>query len=250
VFRKCPRCGSFNVRRSSVRISRASPAEVFRSPYRCRNCGERFSVASRNVYYVVAMLGAMIVAGAVGQVFSSGWDLWPSKREPAALVTGELASTIKRAESGDTAAERQLAQMYAVGDGVPRNEKEAARWLERAAGHGDAESQYEMGVALREGRGTVQDDAGAFAWLQRAADAGNARAQFELGRMYFLGAGIPADKIRAYTWLNLAAAQGAIGAASLRDVVRGQLTTDEISGAQADARRLSEIQRKRNANLP
>jgi TPR repeat protein len=191
------------------------------------------------------MLGAMIVAGAVGQFLSSGWSLWPSKGAPAPLVTGELASAIRRAESGDTAAEHQLAQMYAVGDGVPRDEKEAARWLERAARHGDADSQYEMGVALREGRGTVQDDSGAFAWLQSAADAGNAQAQFELGRMYFLGAGIPPDKIKAYTWLNLAAAQGAIGAASLRDVVRGQLTPDEIVGAQADARRLSEIQLKR-----
>ena len=97
-----------------------------------------------------------------------------SAREPEALARAQFASTIKRAETGDAAAEHQLAQMYAIGDDVPKDEKEAAKWLERAAEHGDAESQYEMGIALREGRGRVQDDVGALAWMQRAADAGNA----------------------------------------------------------------------------
>ena len=68
--------------------------------------------------------------------------------------------------------------------------------------------------------------------------------------MYFVGAGTPADKIRAYIWLNLAAAQGAVGAASLRDVVRDRLSPEEIIGAQGDARRLSEIQSKRTAKQP
>ena len=207
-------------------------------------------MASRNVHYLVAALGAMIVAGAIGLALSNGWDLWGSKRETAALVAAEYASTIKRAESGNIAAEHQLAQMYASGDGVPKDQKEAARWLERAAEHGDAEAQYEMGIALREGRGRVQDDARALVWMQRAADAGNAQAQFELGRMYFIGAGTPADKLKAYTWLNLAAAQGAVGAAALRDVVRDRLSPEEIIGAQADARRLSEIQIKRTAKQP
>ena len=223
---------------------------MLRSPYLCRDCGERYLVISRSVYYLAAAFGVAIIAGAIGLVASSDWGNGRSEREPPVPVAGQFASTIALAQSGDPAAEHQLAQMYAVGDGVPKNEKEAATWLERAAQHGDTEAQYEFGIALREGRGTVQDDERAFLWLQRAADVGNAQAQFELGRMYFVGAGTPVDKIRAYTWLNLAAAQGAGGAASLRDAVRGQLSADAIVKAQADARRLSEVQSKHSAKAP
>ena len=208
-------------------------------------------MTGRNVYYAGAALGVVLVAGAIGLVVSDDRDSHPSGRGTEVPVTEQLGITIKLAESGDPAAEHQLAQMYAVGDGVLKNEKTAAAWLERAARHDDAEAQYEFGIALREGRGTVQDDERAFEWLQRAADAGNARAQYELGRMYFLGAGTPVDKVRAYTWLNVAAAQGAGGdAASLRDMVRGQLSADEIIKGQADARRLNELQSRQAARNP
>jgi len=247
MFRKCPRCGGLNVRRSSNRASKTSSRQIHRSPYRCRDCGMRFTLTSRRVYYLAAGVGVVIIAGAVGLILSIVSDNRRSAREPAAA---EIEGTLKLAESGDISAEHQLAQMFAVGDGVPKNEKEATKWLERAAEHGDAASQYEMGIALREGRGRLQDDARALVWMQRAADAGSAQAQFELGRMYFVGAGVPADKIRAYIWLNLAAAQGAVGAAALRDVVRDQLSPDEIIRAQADARRLSEVQLKRTAKDP
>jgi len=222
---------------------------MLRSPYRCRECGERFSVASRRGYFL-ATIAAAIVLVIMGMIASSSWDNRRSVHEPAELVPAEFTNKLKLAESGDVAAEHQLAQVYAVGDGVAKNEKEAAKWLARAAQHGDAESQYELGIALRDGRGIVQDDAGAFAWLQKAADVGNAQAQFEVGRMYFIGAGTPVDKIRAYTWLNLAAAQGAVGAAPLRDVVRSQLSPDEIVRAQAEARHLSELQANRTAKHP
>jgi len=250
VFKKCPRCGSYNVRRSSIRVAEAPARPIMRSPYRCRDCDERFWVTSRGTYYLTASIGVVIAAGVVGLIASSDWDFRSAEREAAAPFNPQLASTLKLAESGDRAAELQVAQMYAVGDGTPRSEKEAAAWLERAAGHGDAEAQMEFGMALREGRGVVQDDERAFGWLQQAADAGNARAQFELGRMYLNGAGIPTDKVKAYTWLNLAAAGGAIGAASLRDSVRGQLSPDDTVKAQAEARRLSEILSSKAVKTP
>jgi TPR repeat protein len=233
-----------------MRTTDASPTRMLRSPYRCRDCGNSFWVTSRKFYYLEATFGAMIIAAAIGLVVSSDRGSRPGGHEPEVLAPAQFASTIKLAESGDPAAEHQMAQIHAVGDGVPKNEKEAVRWLERAAGHGDADAQYELGLALREGRGTLQDDERAFAWLQRAANVGNAPAQFELGRMYFVGAGTPVDKIQAYTWLNLAAAQGAVGAASLRDTVRGQLSADEIVRAQAEARRLSESQSKQATKRP
>jgi uncharacterized protein len=250
VFRKCPRCGSYNVRRSSIRVADPSTRPILRSPYRCRDCDERFWVTSRGAYYLAATIGVVVAAVVAGLIATGDWHFGGSEPEAAIPFNPQLESTLKLAESGDRAAERQIAQMHALGDGVPRSEKEAAAWMERAAGHGDTEAQYEFGMALRDGRGVVQDDKRAFEWLQQAADAGHARAQFELGRMYFNGTGIPTDKVKAYTWLNLAAAGGAIGAASLRDSVRGQLTPDDIVKAQAEARQLSEVLSSKAAKAP
>lgn len=242
MFRKCPRCGSFNVRRSALRSKDGPAPQMLRSPYRCRDCGERFSVIGRNVYFFVAAVGVAVVAVAIALLASGDGNFRRVAPEPAGSADPDARSMIARAESGEVAAAVQLAQLYAAGDGMAKDAKKAALWLERAARQGDPEAQYEYGMALREGRGAVQDDVRALAWLQQAADAGYAKAQFELGRMYFNGAGTPVDKLKAYTWLNVAAAQAAAGAAALRDVVRGQLSAEEVVKAQAEARRLSEIQ--------
>ena len=71
VLRKCPRCGGLNVRRSSDRASKTSSRQIHRSPYRCRDCGMRFTLTSRRVYYLAAGAGVVIIAGAVGLIVSS-----------------------------------------------------------------------------------------------------------------------------------------------------------------------------------
>ena len=240
MFTKCPRCNSLNVRPSSLRVSKVSAHRIFLALYRCRDCKERFWVTSKTVYFLGAVLAVAIMAGAIGLImWGIGGDP-PRASERAAPVAARFSDMLKRAESGDPVAEYEVAQTYAGGDGVPKNEKEARAWLERAARDGNADAQYEFGIALREGRGTVQDYERALDWLQLAADAGNAQAQFELGRMYLAGTGVPVDKLKAYTWLNLSAAQGVTGAAPLRDVALGQLSPEQVVKAQAEARRLSE----------
>jgi transposase-like protein len=46
--KKCPNCRSPNVRRST-RGKDGSAQPLFRSPYRCRDCGEKFWVVSQRV---------------------------------------------------------------------------------------------------------------------------------------------------------------------------------------------------------
>lgn len=48
--RRCPNCKSFNVRRSSAGSRGASGRTYLRSPYRCRDCAEKFWVIGRNTY--------------------------------------------------------------------------------------------------------------------------------------------------------------------------------------------------------
>ena len=55
MFSKCPACSSFNVRRSTIRPSEALPKPRLRSPYRCRDCGERFWVVSRRANFVASL---------------------------------------------------------------------------------------------------------------------------------------------------------------------------------------------------
>ncbi|TMG82807.1 MAG: sel1 repeat family protein [Betaproteobacteria bacterium] len=249
MFIKCPTCGSLNVRRSSIRPPEAS-APRLRSPYRCRDCGERFLVISRRAMYFVAMGAIATLAGALA------WNVVGVPEEPRrgsereALVAESVADTIKRAERDDAAAEYKLAHMYATGTGVEGNKRDAQTWLERAARHGSTEAQYELGNALREGSGVVQDYELAARWLELAAVKGNPDAQYALGQMYHSGMGVPADNAKAYMWFNLAAARDVPGASVQRDALLRALTPAQVLEAQADARRLSQAPAKRSDLAP
>src|SRR5271166_1517883 len=133
MFNRCPKCNSFDVRRSSVREAGASPKPTLRSPYRCRNCGERFWVISRRAYYLAGLIGVAVVAGVAAWFLVGAPDEPRRGSKPAASVTDSLPDAIKLAASNDPAAEYRLAHMYANASGVDGNKKEALTWLNRAA---------------------------------------------------------------------------------------------------------------------
>jgi len=237
--RKCPQCGGLNVRRSSIRAPEVTAQHTFHSPYRCRDCNERFWVVSRNAYYLATIVGVALVVGALAGSIGVSSEKRASAPEQAAQQAERFADLAKLADKGDPAAEYELAMMYMYGSGVAKKETEARKWLERSAGHGNTAAQYELGLALRDGRGAIQDFPGATRWITLAAEAGYGRAQFALGVMYRMGTGTPVDDVKAYTWLNLAAAQGVDGAAAVREAVRARLSPAEIELAQSEARRLN-----------
>ena len=234
------------MRRSWIRPTELSAHPRLRSPYRCRNCGERFWVISRRGYYFMGFFAVVLVAG------TAAWN-WAGPRDKHGSESVKVKSasdfeeTLKFAQANNPVAEFRLSQMYAHGNGVAEDRKEARRWLQRSAEHNNSEAQLELGNALREGLGEVQDYERAAMWLQRAAENGNADAQYSLALMYRWGTGVEPDHAKAYTWLNLAAAQGVAGAAGERDAVLRQLTPVQIAAAQADARRLSEAAPKQSA---
>jgi hypothetical protein len=218
-----------------------------RSPYRCRDCGERFWVISRRANYVASLVALAVVAGIVAwNVLGAPEEPRHERAQPMANIES-LTDTIKRAERDDPIAEYKLSNMYAHGSGVQANKTEAQTWLERAAAHGNIDAQYELGNALREGSGVVQDYERAAKWLELAAMSGHADAQYALGQMYRTGMGVPADNARAYLWFNLAAAQDVAGAVVLRDVVLRALTPATVLEVQAEARRLSKAHSKQSA---
>ena len=242
MFAKCPACGSLNVRRSLLHASHDSASGPrLRSPYRCRDCGERFWVISRRANYALALLSIAVVAGVVA------WNVGSAPQTARVTLppeSGGLAEILKRAESADSGAEYKLAHLYAGGSGIETDKRQAQMWLERAAEHGNADAQYELASALREGNGVVQDYERAAKWMQVAASSGHADAQYALGQMYHIGVGLPADNVKAYVWFNVAAAQDVAGATVQRDAILRSLTPEQVFRAQAEARSLSQATKK------
>ncbi|MGI9346414.1 MAG: tetratricopeptide repeat protein, partial [Gammaproteobacteria bacterium] len=52
----------------------------------------------------------------------------------------------RAAKQGDVFAQFGLGGMYANGEGVPKNDREAVKWLRLAAEQGDAKAQFNLGV--------------------------------------------------------------------------------------------------------
>jgi hypothetical protein len=250
MLSKCPACGSLNVRRSSLRPTELTGRPRVRSPYRCRDCGERFWVISRRANYAVVAVAAVLVAGTLAWNVRSATQTTnrvQERRTTDEVTYREIAS---RAEHDDAGAQFQLSHMYATGHGVEASKKEAWSWLERAAQNGNTQAQYELGYAFREGSGVVQDYATAANWLRLAAESGHADAQYALAEMYRAGTGILASNIKAYVWFNLAAAQDVPGAAVKRDALLRVLLPAEVVDAQAEARRISEVIAQQSARKP
>lgn len=152
---------------------------------------------------------------------------------------------LPRAEKGDAAAQTLLAEIYARGLGVPRDDAEAAKWYHEAAKQGVPEAQLQYALILLDRKdASAEDKTRARDMMKAAADAGNANAQFNFGQMliderpgsrsmaeaypYFLGAaekgiadaqyavsqilahgagGITTDRAEARKWLIKAARQ-------------------------------------------
>jgi uncharacterized protein len=151
----------------------------------------------------------------------------------------------RRAEAGDTAATRALAEAYYLGrDGAPQDFGQAAHWYLTLAKQGDARAQTSIGLLYARGLGVEKDLAAAIRWWShaaaqndpgaqfnlgllhagveglapdyrqavqwytRAAQRGHIQAQHNLGMLYHEGKGVAHDAVRAYFWVSVAAAQG------------------------------------------
>jgi TPR repeat protein len=70
-------------------------------------------------------------------------------------------------------AQSALGERYAIGEGVPQDKAEAAKWLQKAAEQGYAEAQLSLGKLYASGEGVPRDQEEANKWLQKAAEQGD-----------------------------------------------------------------------------
>jgi hypothetical protein len=237
--RKCPNCGTRNVRHATTRGVKEQ--HWLRSVYSCRECKQSFWLIRKVPYVAFASFGVAVAFAALAWALTSLISRINDDRQVTSAAE-ELKSMATRAHAADATAEYELARRYREGVGVRLDDVQARMWLERAAEHGHSQAQLELGLASLRGNGVLQDFQTAYRWLSMAAEGGNTQAQYNLGLLYRNGTGVPPDNVKAYIWLNLAAAQGIEPAVAARDTTMRLLSPQEIVQAQAEARRLSSAQ--------
>jgi uncharacterized protein len=133
----------------------------------------------------------------------------PGDDVDSAIGRGDYAGALRlarpRAEQGDVGAEYQLGALYQNGQGVPKDDVEAAKWFRKAALEGHAGARYQLGVMYLNGRGVSQNHAEASRWLRLAAGQGVAAAQVDIGILYAHGVGVRRDPALAHAWFTIAA---------------------------------------------
>lgn len=117
--------------------------------------------------------------------------------------------------------------------------KAALRQFRALAEEGHAGALFYLGLMYADGEGVPEDDRQAVSWYRKAAGQGDAQAQNNLGFMYDSGEGVPEDDIQAYAWFNLAAAQGVEEAKEARDDTRQHMTSSQIAEAQKLSREIA-----------
>jgi len=145
----------------------------------------------------------------------------------------EFDETKALADQGYAFAQFNLALMYDYGNGVPENDAEAVKWYRKAADQGNAKSQFNLGFMYDAGEGVPENDSEAVKWFRKAAAQGLANAQSKLGFMYGTGEGVPENSIRAYVWYSMAKTQGDTDSASNIDILKPQMTPQQIADGQA-----------------
>jgi len=114
--------------------------------------------------------------------------------------------------------------------------------LRKMADQGDAEAQWRLGMLYLNGDGVRQNDREAAKWFQRAADQSYVPALTALGLQYWAGRGVQQDYNKAYFWYDLALAKGDQNAQSQLDELAAELTPAELATAHEQAKaRLQEL---------
>jgi len=151
------------------------------------------------------------------------------------------AEWLPLAQGGHALAQYNLGIMYRKGLGVRKDQLQALKWYQSAAGNGLAKAQYSLGVFYEKGRGGLPKNVTAAVNLyMQAAEGGNSYAQLALARHLENGEGAERDLVEAMTWYIIAAksSKGKLRrkTAQARDKLKDSLSDDEVSMAEEFAR--------------
>ena len=172
----------------------------------------------------------MIFAGPTFAGYQEGTD---------AFDRGDYTTALKEfqalADRNDARGQYALGVMHDMGEGVPENLEEAAKWYRLAAEQGYKDAQNNLGVLLENGDGVARNYEEAMEWYLAAAESGNRDALNNIGVMYMTGVGVRRDFVKAVMWFHIAG-KGDPAAASNKKFLLKRLTPDEIIQAESLAK--------------
>jgi TPR repeat protein len=145
---------------------------------------------------ILLALGVAFVRPALADIA----DLGLSK----ALVKAVYIKALK----GDPTSEVFIGDLYAKGQGVPKNPMEASRWYRLAAQKGSAQGAYWLAVAYDKGLGAPLSPKEAAKWLNSAVVKHYVPAEVMLGNYYAKGLGVSHNESRAAELYRAAADHG------------------------------------------
>jgi len=100
------------------------------------------------------------------------------------------------------------------------------------AEEGDAKAQNNLGVMYAKGQGVDQDFKEAVKWYQKAADQGDAMAQTSCAVMYYKGEEVEQNYVTAYAWCNIAATNGGEVAKEDKSIFAKEMDPEQIAEAE------------------
>jgi uncharacterized protein len=101
-----------------------------------------------------------------------------------------------------------LAELYANGLGVGRDDAKAAEYYQRAASLNDPQAMFALAMFKFQGRGGSRDEKAGTALFEQAAKLGNVFAAYNLGLVYLEGQIYPQDYKRAAELFTVGARAG------------------------------------------
>ena len=108
----------------------------------------------------------------------------------------------------DAEAQYYVGTCFLNGQGVDKDEEEAAEWFEKSAKQGYALAQLQLAWLYMNGEGVDEDKERAAELYAAAAEQGNAQAQFYIGWCYGNGEGVDQNYRKAVEWLEKSAENG------------------------------------------
>lgn len=148
-----------------------------------------------------------IISAAVALLLFPCGTVWAQSSRDAAAKKKSVEDLQEIAYAGDLAAQIQLGLIYLTGDGVPRDDVEAVKWLRKAADQDNAQAERYLAEMYFKGRGVPADNDEAAKLLQMAAQQGDAESERNLAALYTQGLGVARNVKEAAKWMARAAAQ-------------------------------------------
>ena len=200
-------------------VSHQVPGEIVAEPVPEQAAELAPAAPSRLLYRTLLGLAVVVVAMVVGYLISPMMEKhWADSPQAAQR---SLADGSEATPGQNSADQRPPAKSLAD--------------LRKLADHGNAEAQWQLGVSYHTGEYVPRDDRQAMQWFQRAAEQGHVTAQATLGAYYWAGRGVPQDLSKAYFWSALAFAQGDDNSKSRLEGLASQMTQAQVSAARQQA---------------